>query len=371
MNIYIEADSICSERMSGIGHVTLELIHAFDRLMGERPGVKATIIVPFKQVGFVTRYGFKNVRVRRLPPAFKYVNYALVRTPLPIPVDLWFGRGTYIFPNYKTWWVPMSKSLTFVYDVAFKQYPEATQPKNLAYLRANFSRWLRRTTKIVTSSHTSAQEIAQFFPEVKDKIEVQYLGVDPTMYHRRDQAEVTAALANYGLPAKYFLAVGNLEPRKNLIGMMDAYKQYADAAKNPDALVLVGGGGWNNEQILARIDELTKQGYKICRPTKYVEDADLPALYSGATALLQVALHEGFGLSPVQAQACGTPIIASSLPVFRETLTAKNVQFVDPRDVTAMAKAMQAAGKSPVQKGDISLTWDDVALNLLQLIGTM
>lgn len=374
MNIFIEADSICSERMSGIGHVTLELIHAFDRLMGERHDVRVTIIVPFKQVGFIARYGFTHVKVRRLPPGFKYVNYALVRSPLPIPVDAWFGRGTYIFPNYKTWWVPFSKSCTYVYDVAFKQYPEATQPKNLAYLQANFGRWLKRATKIITSSNTSAQEIAQFFPEVKSKIEVQYLGVDPNMYRRRDQAEVAAALANYGLPTKYFLAVGNLEPRKNLLGMMDAYKQYADATKDPDALVLVGGGGWNNEQILARIDELTKQGYKICRPAKYVEDADLPALYSGATALLQVALHEGFGLSPVQAQACGTPIIASDLPVFKETLRAANVQYVDPRDIGAIGAALNTAGKGSLvtnPKGNISLTWDDVALNLLQLIGTM
>jgi glycosyltransferase involved in cell wall biosynthesis len=374
MNIFIEADSIAAERMSGIGHAALEIIRAFDRLMDTRPDIKVSIIVPFKQVGFIDQYGFKNIKIRRLPPAFKYVNYLLARTSIPVPVDLFYGRGVYIFPNYKTWFVPFSTSLTYVYDVAFKKYPEATQPKNLAYLEANFNRWLRRADKVITSSKTSASEIASFFPAHKDKIEVQYLGTDPKVYYRRPEGEIKKTLAAYGLPSDYFLAVGNIEPRKNVLGMLDAFAQYADTTQNPHNLVLVGGGGWNNQDILDRIAELQRKRYPIFRPSKYVADNDLPALYSGASALLQVAFHEGFGLSPVQAQACGTPVIASDLPVFKETLSAKNIQFVDPRDTKAITRAMGAIGTGvygAAPKGTITLTWDDVALNLLQLTSTM
>lgn len=318
MNIYIEADSIAMKKMSGIGHATLEITRAFDVLCESDNSLRVTVLVPYgKKQSTRNRFRFKNIRIRTLPPGYKYVNYVLTRTSLPVPIDIWYGKGVYIFPNYKTWWVPFSRSITFVHDLAFQQYPETINPKNLAYLNANFNRWLKRATKIATISKSSADDIASYYPEYSHKTELVYLGVDTKMYSRQSQKHVAAVKKKYQLPKKYLLFIGNVEPRKNITGLLAAYKKYCDQESDRVPLVIVGGGGWNNEDIISEMTRLKKLGYDIRHPQQYVPDEDLPALYSGASLLVHVAIHEGFGLSLVQAMACGLPVIAgdnSSIP---------------------------------------------------------
>ena len=257
MKVFIEADSIACKKMSGIGHTTLEIIKELNKQLEHDKTFSVTIIVPFKKKRFVTAHELNNIRIRSLPMGQKYLNYLLTRTSIPVPVDLWFGRGIYIFPNYKTWFVPFSRSLTFVHDIAFMIHPDATNPKNLLYLKANFKRWLKRATKIISISQASAGEFVQHFPEFKDKVEIIYLGVDPAVYYPRSQAEIKAAIHKYSLPEDYFLSVGNLEPRKNVSRLLDAYKLYCDSAKtHAKARALIGADGWKNDEIKAKITAL-------------------------------------------------------------------------------------------------------------------
>ena len=371
MRIYIEADSIASERMSGIGHATLEIIRQLDAQVSGTEH-KLSVIVPYGRKAFVKKYHFKNVHIRQLPPGYKYVNYALTRTSLPFAVDLFFGRGVYIFPNYKNWYVPLSTSYTFVHDIAFRLFPETIHPKNLAYLDANFNRWLSRTARIITISKQSQREIIHEFPAVKDRVSVVYLGVDEDQYKPRVWQDIQPVRAKYGIAQDYFITVGNIEPRKNIDTLISAYKIYADTVDTPAQLVIVGGDGWKNKKILDRIEKLQQEGYAIYRPDAYVTDDDLAILYAGARANIHVALHEGFGLPPVQAQACGTPVIASNLPVFQETLNPKLVTYVTPVDAAEMAAALQ---ESQTPQGERSsflkkgLTWRSTVRTLSQLIG--
>lgn len=372
MNIYIEADSIARTKISGIGHATLEVVHAFDRWLASADGAgnAVTIIIPFGTKGAVDGYGFKRIRVRVLPPGYKYINFLLVRTSLPIPIDLWFGKGVYIFMNYKTWWVPFSRAITFVQDVAFKKLPETIQPKNLPYMQANFTRWAKRADVLVTTSTQSAREFAEYFPEYVQKNTTIPLGVDLRQFRPQDNSTVREVLAEYELPERYFLYVSSIEPRKNVDGLLEAYRQYSDMVERPAALLLVGGDGWKNEQTLKRIRDMQESGYAVCRPSRYVESDALPALYSGAVALVSVSLHEGFGLSPLQAQACGTPIIASDIPVFKEVLLPVNVTYVPYDDSAKIAEAMVkvAAAKNTLRKQPaIMLTWDNTASRLIAL----
>jgi glycosyltransferase involved in cell wall biosynthesis len=330
---------------------------------------KLTIIVPFGKKEYLTKYDFKNVRIRSLPPGYKYVNYLLVRTSLPIPIDLIYGKGTYIFPNYKNWYVPFSKSITFMHDVAFKIFPDTTHPKNLEYLKANFSRWIKRADKIIAISNQSASELAQYFPDAKSKIETIYLGVDANVYCPRPTKEVKAAIKEYGLSNDYFLTVGNIEPRKNVLRTLEAYERYVDETKSKTQLVLVGGDGWKNENIKDKIASLIAGGYSVYRPKKYVQDEHLPALYSGARATIHTAVHEGFGLPPLQSQACGTPVVVSNLAVFKETLNDKASIYIDPYDVMSIVRGMKKAGKMPskVQVPKTDLTWDSTIKQLVKL----
>lgn len=367
MRIVIEADSIVANKMSGVGHATLEMICALGKqLKGTKN--KLIVVVPFGTKNKIPYSKVEGATIRQLPPFYKYVNYALTRTSLPIPMDLLYGRGTYIFPNYKNWYVPLSRSVTFVHDVAFKILPEATNPKNLAYLNANFSRWLKRTDTIVAISGESSREIATYFPQYANKIKKIYLGIDDKMFYKRKSDEVSAALKKYTIKSNFFVYVGNIEPRKNLLTLLDAYKEYIDTAKNDTQLVIIGGDGWNNDNIMKRMQQLISEGYNINRPSRYVEDADLPAIYSGCRALVHVALHEGFGLSLVQAQACGAPVVASNLAVFKETLNDEKLFIVqDSHDAHEIAESMKRASlaghsRSPYRT---ELTWSNTAKKLL------
>lgn len=361
--------------MSGIGHATLEIIRAFDNFSTvDDNRVKLTIIVPYGKKKFVKVYGFKNVSIRSLPPGYKYVNYALTRTSLPIPIDLLYGKGVYIFPNYKTWWLLFSKSVTFVDDVAFKIYPDTINPKNLAYLNANINNWLHRTDKIITISKASKAEFDLYFPKYSEKVETVYLGVSPDVFYPRDKNEVSRVLNKYVLPKKYFLFVGNLEPRKNINNLLDAYKKYSDSNATKTSLLLIGGDGWQNTDIHKKIVMLQKAGYSIHIPSKYVLDIDLPAIYSGSVALLQISVHEGFGLPPLQARACGTPMIVSDLPVFKEILhNFSDVFYTNPHNIDQIINTMHQVekSKSTQYRVSVELTWKSCVENLYKIIDTI
>ena len=353
--------------MSGIGHATFEIIKFLNKKF-EGTTHSITAVVPYGRKQYVTKYNWKNVNVRQLPPGYKYVNYLLVRTSLPIPVDLFFGRGIYIFPNYKNWYVPFSRSITFVHDVVYRLLPDTTHPKNLVYLNANFNRWLKRADGIVSISEQSTREVQEIFPSTQGRITTIHLGVDRAIFYPRRRDEVDIELKNYSISKDYFLVVGNIEPRKNISTLLDAYRQYADGINSPAQLVIIGGDGWKNEDLLLKINQMIKEGYDIHRPKKYVEDSALPMLYSGARAVLHIALHEGFGLPPVEAQACGTPVIVSNIPVLHEVLGLTGVTFVPPTDVEAIANAMQislpvkSARKVAIKP---ELTWDNTVEKLL------
>jgi glycosyltransferase involved in cell wall biosynthesis len=310
-----------------------------------------------------------NVHVRQLPPFYKYINYALTRTSLPIPIELLYGRGTYIFPNYKTWYVPFSHALTFVHDVAFKIMPEVTHPKNLAYLEANFLRWLKRADTIIAISDQTTRDIECYFPEYIQKVKKVYLGVDTESYYIRSRTEIKSITKKYGIKDSYFLYVGNIEPRKNLSTLLETYKLYCDKYGHGVQLVLIGGDGWKNQDIISKIKYLVDSGYDVYRPASFVKDKDLPAIYSGCRALVHIALYEGYGLSLVQAQSCGAPIIASDLEVFRETLNHAGVVYVDAMEAAAIADQMARADELRAQVNNAARhTWANAAHELMEII---
>jgi hypothetical protein len=149
--IYIDAEPITREKMSGVGHTVLEMIRELDAV-AVREDLRLTLIVPFGSVTKIRTYGFQNVYIRRLPPGRRVVNYLLSRVSLPLPVDVWFGRGIYLFLDYKNWSVPFSRSVTVIYDLAFRVFPDTVNPRNRVYLERNISRWLKRTDIIMSIS---------------------------------------------------------------------------------------------------------------------------------------------------------------------------------------------------------------------------
>lgn len=372
IKVYIDALPLAEDRMSGIGHLILEQTRA----LAKNPHLDIRLVVPLRKRGKILRYNIRNTTVKTLPLLARMAS-VLTRMRLLPPVDLWLGRGVYLFMNYRNWPLALSKSLTYCHDTSFLLHPETVSPPNLQYLRGNIRLWTRRADLVLTLSKATKQEIIEQLHLPKRKIRVVPCGIDPAVYYPRTKSETEKTKKKYGITTqRYILYVGNLEPRKNLNRLLDAYRELPAELRKKYALVLVGGGGWLNQSTLAKIEQFAKEGENIFHPKTYVKDEDLPALFSGAELVVQPSLYEGFGIPPLQAMACGVPVAGSDIPSIREVVGNNAVVF-DPYSVGSITKALQAGltdkklRKQLVSGGKnraAQLTWEHSATLLAETI---
>lgn len=336
-NLFIEATPIVPVRRSGIGHATLEIIRELDKEIYVND-YRVTAFVPLGEGEMLSRYKFKNVVVRQLPFPHKVLSL-LTRLRFGLPIDIFLGKGIYIFPNYRNLPLLFSQSLTFIHDVCYKVYPQYIQPRNLLYLQKNMPKWLKRTDKILTISKKSKQEIVRYLQIDPSKVNVVGLGVDRSVFYPRTKQEIDIVRKKNNLYAHdYFLYIGNIEPRKNLSFLIRTYS--SDTDLKDTSLFLVGGDGWLNEDIINDIREASAAGFDVRRNKDYIDDEDLPALISGARAVVLPSIHEGFGLSIVQAQACGTPVVASNIEVLKE-ISGDAIDYFDNGSQGSLLEALK------------------------------
>lgn len=339
--VFVDGDAIISQRPSGIGTATVSLIRALSEDPDFIAKYRLSVIVAANKVGKIERWKFNdnvNVKISLVPG--RIFNGLLKYRLLP-PMDIIFGRGVYLFPNFRNWPLIRSPSATYIHDASFKVYPQFVEKKNLAFLNANIARWIDRTSRVITVSKHAQTEIEKYFPEAKGKTSVVYNGIDDT-FKPLPKSAVTDLLRSYGLTyKKYFMFLSNIEPRKNLEGVLAAYELFCKKnGKDEASLLIVGGMSWSEDVMRNKIDSMQKSGCQIIRPSHYVEDRDLPGLLSGAACLVHAAFYEGFGISPLQAMACGTQVIVSDVSSLPEVVGDAG-EYVDPDDVEAIAGAMQ------------------------------
>jgi glycosyltransferase involved in cell wall biosynthesis len=341
IKLFIEASAITEQKISGIGHNIVATLNALiddGRLFNTH---KIILLVPRGAKKTIDRWSFPSnkIEVKQIKLE-KHLFHVLLKYGFLPPMDIFYGKGVYIFPNYKNWPLLFSKSLTYIYDVAYIIYPETIQPKNLKMLRRNVPKWINRTDMVLTISQNSKREIIKYLNIQDYKICIVYCGVDLKEYKREPEAQVRSVKDRYHIVGEYILFVGNLEPRKNINRLLKAYSLLPSETRNNYSLVLVGGGGWLNESIFSKIKELNSTGYKIVHPEAYVPDADLPKLYSGSSLLILPSIHEGFGIPPIQAMACGVPVAVSNIPVMREVVGEAGVYF-NPFDSNSIAEIIE------------------------------
>lgn len=225
---------------------------------------------------------------------------------LPPRFDAIAGRADlYHFCNFTI--PPISKSaktVVSIHDMSFMRHPECAEARNLDYMRARLGATVERADAIITISRFSAREIVEFFPAAEGKVFTTYLGVDQTLASPGRDA-ILEAKRRLGLERPYILAVGTIEPRKNLAFLADAF----DRAKSDVDLVVAGRLGWNYAPILEKFKSARKSAriHLVQDPA----DSDLAALYAGAELYVSPSLYEGFGFTPLEAMLCGTPVLAS------------------------------------------------------------
>jgi glycosyltransferase involved in cell wall biosynthesis len=337
--IFVEAMSLVQDHMSGVGHNALEIVRAMDEINAE--GEYEIILVTTLGKGAkLARHHFSEAIKTKVIPLPARLLEVLLRARILPPVDLYLGPGIYLFPNYKEWPLARSESYLYVHDTVFATHPQYVQPKNLHYLQTYLPGWIKKATHILTISEFSKHEIERLFSVKPQKITVIPCGVDTGKFTHKDSDDINKAKAKYGLKTdNYLLYLGNLEPRKNLERIVAAFGGLPADLKQQYALLLIGADGWLNEGIHQTIEKVRKNGGNIIMPQRYVEDDDLPALISGATALVSPVHYEGFGLSPLQAMACKTPVIVARNSSIPEVVGDAGL-YANPEDETDITMKM-------------------------------
>ena len=378
MKIYVEGSSVFKDR-SGVGQYTKRLIEAAARL---DPGSRFTF------------FGFKFWS-RPLPAqdikapniSYRFVRWMpgrvynmLFRLGVALPVDLFLLRrpDVILYPNFLRWPVLNRKTKTAVviHDLSFIQFPQFAAPinrqDNLRFVPSSIA----KADFIIAVSESSKRQIVDHYKTSSDKVKVITPAIDHKEYYPRPADEIAAIRRKLSLPENYLLYVGNLEPRKNIKGILEAYAGLDKKLKQSYGLVLAGGRGYGRQdgQIQAKIKELQAAGEDIVT-TGYVPDADLPVIFSGASLFVYPSFYEGFGMPPLEAMACGVPVITADNTSLPEVVgdAAIKIKAEDTAGLTeAVAKVLSdpelaaelcAKGLAQAQK----FSWQTSAQKLMEL----
>ena len=364
MKIRLEVSSVASKYRSGVSQYTRLLadalsstkdvttyVHYFDFLSRQpSPALlhtpkksEANKLIPLKVYAKAQSLGFA--------PAFD---------PHLSLVDLT------IFPNFATWpSVKTKHTATVIHDLTYLYFPDVVEEKNLAHLRRVVPRSIRKADFIITVSESVKTELAKEFNLNPDNCIVTPIPPDDTFFVAHSKSEINEVKKKYGInpDQKYIYFIGNLEPRKNLKTLVEAYCLLPKETKDTYTLVLAGGKGWKTEETQASIDAALQAGEHI-QHLGFVDQSDSPALFQGAALFVMPSLYEGFGMPVLEAMAGGTPVVASDIPVLRE-VGMEYAHYADPlsaqsfADVIAKTLAEPRPDRAKLQENVHRYTWEE------------
>ena len=261
------------------------------------------------------------------------------RAQLPLPVEVFTGlvdlfhATDFVLPPT----LPRARSLLTVHDLSFIRVPDAASPSLRRYLEAVVPRSVERADHVLADSQATKDDLIEIYRTPPDKISVLYSAVDGRFGRVTDEMALQEVLNRHNLKdIKYVLSVGTVQPRKNYSGAIRALSKIRDQGIDLHYAV-AGGRGWLEDEMYRSIRETAMEDR--VHILGFVPDEDLPALYSGARALLAVSLYEGFGLPVLEAMACGTPVITSNLSSLPEVAGDAGI-LVDPLDTEAISEAI-------------------------------
>lgn len=276
---------------------------------------------------------------------------ALKKRALKDKIDIFWGTENILPLNLPK----IVRKVLIVYDLVWCYYPEVLNWDNSIILPLFAKRSIEASDHIITISHSIADEIKKEFKVPSEDLSVIYLGVSDKFKHL-DQEESSEFIAKkHNVSNNYILFVGNIEPKKNLLNLLKAFKIFTQKFSLKYQLLLVGSKRHNSSDIYKAYKKI-KFTVKEVKFLDYVDFQDLPYFYSGAKLFIMPSLYEGFGLPPLEAMACGTPVVASDIPVFREIL-GDAALLVDPFAPEKIAAAIHriltdsALAKDLTQKG--------------------
>ncbi len=228
------------------------------------------------------------------------------------------------------------RSIITVHDLNFLYYPKFLTAESRRYYNQQIEWAVQRADHILADSNSAKVDLATLLSVPSEKVTVVHLAADPA-FRSLSKKESRRVAAQHDLKPGFLLFVGTLEPRKNIPGLLRAYRLLLDEAATTVPLVLVGGMGWLYDEIFERVEAL-----HLAEHVRFLHDVpnvDLPGLYNAASLLVTPSFYEGFGLPALEAMACGTPVVVAERASLPEVVGEAGL-LVNPDDPEDIARAM-------------------------------
>lgn len=351
MKISLELQPCCGQ-ISGIGTYTLELAKQ----------LHSTEEMSFYGTIFNYRNRQENPWIKEIPfPVFSnhllpYGAYRRAWHFLPFSYQAFFPEDqsdVYHFFNYIVPPRISGKVITTIHDSSFLLFPETLAKRNLERIRKDIDYSIQRSDRIIAVSENGKQELMQLLGIDEKKIRVVYNAASPVSSNQT-LAEIQK---KFHFEHPYILYVGNLEPRKNIPSLIQAYRKLKIEKKLPFHLVIAGQKGWRYESIFETVQKLSLENEITF--TGYVSDEDKAALYKNASLFVFPSLYEGFGIPIIEAMSAGVPVVCSNTSSMPE-VAGEAALLVSPENIEEIAEAMERL------LTDFSLRKEKIRLGTLQ-----
>ena len=331
MHIAIDAHSVGSQ-LAGNETYALNLIEALAEIDQDN---QYTLFVTKKDAIDRFRNRWPNFKVKQTLP-----HTPLVRIPLTLSAELRRNPVDVLHVQYTAPPLAPCAVVATIHDLSFEHLPETFNRRSRAQLRLTIRRTARNAAHILTLSEFSRRDVIETY-----KIDASRVSVTPAAAPARfapvtNETELKRIRESYAIERDYILALGSIQPRKNLVRLISAYTSLwqADQKMKLPQLVLAGKRGWLEAETLRAAEQSPAR--KDILFVGYVPDADLPGLYSGATCFAYPSFFEGFGLPLLEAMQCGTPLIAGNRTSVPEVVGDAGL-LVDPFDESAISAALR------------------------------
>lgn len=318
--IAIDGHVLLQKEKTGVGRTAQYLIDELVKNGDLDIQINFVDFLGYRCRGLIKHYKKQGCRIKFcwwLP----YSVYYKIFEKFKIPYFFLFGKKSDItlFFEYHVPYGVGTKTADYIYDVNYKVYPDTVEKSALRWLNEKIPIYCKRSDIILTISEFSKKEIERYLGVDGKKIRVVPCGVDCEKYNRKIGLNRIHEVRNkYGIEGQYILYMGTLEPRKNIKVLIEAYHILVEKKIRLPKLVIAGKKGWMYEELFQMAANFGLKDRVLF--TGYIEDDDSAALMTGAELFVFPSVYEGFGIPPLEAMACGTPVVVSDAEALLEAV---------------------------------------------------